>query len=379
MTREEWKVFSEKFGERDSELLMRTYDTLMGNVYEDNGYLWSPYRCVTPGKTTFPGIWNWDSAFHAIGISRWDTELAKESILGFIQFQKENGIFPDLVYENGEVISSYTKPPVFAWATEILYKRTNDKAFIEEVYPKLCFNEEFWRNYRCYEGLFFYDADDKEADDYITRVRYESGWDNSVRWDDGITEYWAIDLNCFMVMFYRSLSYLANELGLSDDVSKWNKREEELVSLINEKMWDNENKYYADTNRFTSKVSSALSPASFMPLFVEIASTEQAEAMAEIATNVFKEKMPTVPVESDAYSNDYWRGPTWLNVAYFAAKGLKNYNLPVADRIKENILNMCHNEKGGIYENYDSVTGKGLYCDHFSWSSVFINEFILNF
>ena len=88
--------------------------------------------------------------------------------------------------------------------------------------------------------------------------------------------------------------------------------------------------------------------------------------------------MPTAPFSDANYSNDYWRGPTWLNVAYFAAKGLKDYGHQVAEDIKEWILNACYNEKGGIYENYDSKTGKGLCCDHFSWSSVFIIEFILN-
>jgi len=51
----------------------------------------------------------------------------------------------------------------------------------------------------------------------------------------------------------------------------------------------------------------------------------------------------------------------------------------IKDKIKENILNMCYKEKKGIFENYDSITGKGLYCGHFSWSCVFLIEFILNF
>ena len=101
--------------------------------------------------------------------------------------------------------------------------------------------------------------------------------------------------------------------------------------------------------------------------------------MKKIAEYNFKCKMPTVSFDNPSYSNDYWRGPTWLNVAYFAAVGLKNYNFDVADKIKENILDMCYKEKNGIFENYDSITGKGLYCGHFSWSCVFIIEFILNF
>ena len=57
--------------------------------------------------------------------------------------------------------------------------------------------------------------------------------------------------------------------------------------------------------------------------------------MENFAKNNFKEKMPTVSFDNPEYSTDYWRGPTWLNVAYFAAKGLKNYGFEVADKIKE--------------------------------------------
>lgn len=247
------------------------------------------------------------------------------------------------------------------------------------MYPKLVLNENWWVNNRQFNGLFHYDANNPKDVNYITHVKYESGWDNSPRWDKGISEYWAIDLNCFMVMFYRSLSFFAKELGLEKEHINWVEKEKALSLLINEKMWDTKAECYFDTNRFTKKHSAVMSPASFMPLFVEIAFENQAKSMCNIAKKYFKEKMPTVDFESPNYSTDYWRGPTWLNVAYFAAKGLKNYGFAVADIIKDNILTMCYKEKSGIYENYDSVTGKGLCCNHFSWSCVFINEFILNF
>ena len=363
---------------RNTELIKRAHDVLMGNAYEKDGYPWSPYRCISPAKNYFLGIWNWDSAFHAIGISRYDTELAKESILGFLQFQRDDGLLPDVIFENGRIGSNSSKPPVFAWAAEIVYKRDKNIKFLKEVYPRLVLNEDFWVKKRCRNGLFFYDAENLQLEDHLKYAKYESGWDNSVRWDKTITEYWAIDLNCFMVMFYRSLLFIASELGLKEDCKKWDEKAERLSKLINEKMWDSEHCYYADTNIITGEVSNILSPASFMPLYIEIASNEQADYMKKVAENKFKRKMPTVSFDNPEYSNDYWRGPTWLNVAYFAAKGLKNYGFDVADDIKESILNMCFNDKGGIYENYDSITGKGLCCGHFSWSCVFILEFILN-
>ena len=380
MNRVEWCEYSANFGERDSELMVRSYDTLMGNVYEEReGYEWSPYRCITPGKKSFPGIWNWDSAFHAIGVSRWDLELAKESILGFLKFQREDGALADLAWERGGVADNASKPPVFAFAVETVYKRDKDIDFLREVYPKLAKEESFWSEQRSYKGLFFYDADEKEEKWYYQRAKNTSGWDNSPRWDEGIVQYWAVDLNCFMVMYYRSLAFIARELGLCGDSDMWQKKGKTVEELINEKLWDDESACYFDVDRYTLKPLRVKTPACFMPLYIGIASNERADAMRVIAQKDFRDRMPTVAFEHPAYSNDYWRGPTWLNVAYFAAKGLKNYGFDVADRIKENILDMCFGEKGGIYENYDSVTGKGLCCDHFSWSSVFIIEFILNF
>jgi putative isomerase len=180
-------------------------------------------------------------------------------------------------------------------------------------------------------------------------------------------------------MFYRSLTFMAEKLGLLADKNEWLKKGKDLSARITNMMWDKEKGYFSDTNRLTGEVSDVLSPASFMPLYIGIATEEQAEAMRIVAEERFRRRMPTVSFDHPEYSNDYWRGPTWLNVAYFAAKGLKNYGFSVADDIKAWILDSCFADKGGIYENYDSLTGKGLYCNHFSWSCVFVLEFIFNF
>ena len=362
-------------------LLDRAYQTLMGNLYEKEGCPWSPYRLFSPGRPRFPGVWNWDTAFHSMGVSRWDPALAREGILGFLRFQGEDGILPDVIFEDGRVVAAYSKPPVFGWAAELVYKREPNRAFLEEVYPKLVKNEQWWREQRCCDGLFYYDSADKGEPLYEKHIRYESGWDNSVRWDSFIGDQWPIDLNCFMILFYRALGFFALELGRSAE--EWAARERELTELVNTRLWNGT--YYADAHRFSGAISAVLTPASFMPLFAGIASQEQAEKMAVIAADPqkFNGHMPTVAYDAPGYELEYWRGPVWLNVAYFAAKGLKNYGFPVADTIRKNILTLVEEEKRGIFENYDSRTNRGLdkahriRCANFSWSAVFIIEFIL--
>ena len=147
--------------------------------------------------------------------------------------------------------------------------------------------------------------------------------------------------------------------------------------MFNEKMG-----YYADTDKYTKEQSIVISPASFMPLFIGIASEEHAKKMSLMAKNEnkFYPGMPTVTYDDPAYSTDYWRGPTWLNVAYFAVKGLRNYGYEdLADEISEFLLDLIYeNKEKGIFENYDTKNREGLYWHKFSWSCAFVMEFILN-
>ena len=382
MTREQWVEFADQQPkQRDRELMVRAYDVIMGNMTQpDGGHLWSPNRCIVPALGCFNGVWNWDCAFHVMGVSRWDPQIARENVIGFTNFQKRDGMFPDAVTISRKILDDITKPPVLPWATEIAYKEEKDINFLKTVYPRYKLNEEFWVNCRSKDGMFYYIPDFVD-DNGNAKNSCESGWDNSVRWDMGAQNIWAIDLNCYMVMFYRSMAYFAEELSLPEDVAKWNAKEKALIENIEKYCWDEARGCYADVDIITKKHSSVISPASFMPLFIGIAPIERAEAMRAIAEdkNKFDCKMPTVAYDDPEYSVNYWRGPTWINVAYFAAKGLKNYGFEVGDKIKEHILDMIYQNKEGIYDTYNSLTGVGNGPCNFSWSSAFTIEFIINF
>jgi len=365
-------------------LIERAVDTLYFNMASGEEYPWHPYRCIRPSARGFRGIWNWDSAYHAIGVSYWDTELAREQILGFIQYQKNDGMFPDVVWVENDINMNSSKPPILCSAAEVVYNRDRKIEFLKEVYPAFVNNERFWTEKRKYKGLFYYDADPNLTtfEEYELNIRWESGWDNSVRWDKPIRDLWAVDLNCYMVMMYRSLAFMAGELQFEDDAKLWRSKELQLNNLIEENFWNEELMAYTDKNRFNGEYSDTLTPASFMPLYIEIASKARAEAMAKIGGDKHKffPGMPTVSYDNSEFSTDYWRGPMWLNVAYYAAKGIKNYGYTeIAEAIKEKILTWVKLNENAIYENYNSITGEGLNSADFSWSAVFVLEFLLNF
>lgn len=355
-------------------LLERAARTLEGNLSRGT-QPWAPLRGIRPSCTVFSGIWNWDSAFHVMALSRWNPELAREQCRIFFRIQQENGLFPDVWFENGKIMNQYGKPPVFPWAAAMLEKRFPDPEFRKECVEAYRRNEQFWMNERggrAY-GLFHYDAVKTEPESYAEWVAWESGWDNSPRWDDGCSNLFAIDLNCFMVMFYRAM----NEL---DSSSEWEEKERNLAQKIESTLWNEEAKCYQDLDLKTGKFNGVITPASFMPLFIGIASQEHAAAMAEIAKEHEMPGWPSVSYKDPNFDpTGYWRGRTWLNIAYFALKGLKNYGFAeLAEEGRATILNFVRRTPGFICENYNPVTGDPVGVAHFGWSSAFVIEFILN-
>lgn len=371
-----------KVSSRDFELLERASAVLTDNLIEGTDESWGELCGILPSPREYKGIWNWDTAFHALGLSYFDTELAFEQFGIFFSCQLPDGMFPDVIYQSGERKDTYSKPPVFPWAFVEVYKRSPNKEKLKFAYEKYKLNEQFWRTQRYDEKyrLFHYDA--KKDDDYITHVKWESGMDNSPRWDDKNSEWLAADLNGFMVMFYNALEFMATELEKIDEAEKWHKKSAELKEKINAVLWNDEAGIYIDVDRTNGEFSDVITSASFVPMFAGCTSEKQVEKIAVCAAdrNKFYPAMPTVAYDSPKYSSsDYWRGPVWLNYLYFAVNGLKKYGYDYTAReIRETVLDFAFNEKRDIFEYYDSKSGEGLGAIHFGWSAVFIIELIID-
>ena len=68
----------------------------------------------------------------------------------------------------------------------------------------------------------------------------------------------------------------------------------------------------------------------------------------------------------------YWRGPVWLDQAYFGIRGLRNYGYDKeANELTLKILNNCQGwwADQPVHENYNPLTGETLNAPHFGWSS----------
>ena len=396
MLREQWlKQYKDTVSDRDYRILKKASQILIQNIAPNKeGVLWNPYRAITPsmtekpnkpGRVYFGGIWNWDSAFHTVGVSRFDKELAQEQMEAFFLFQKENGLLPDVItlpeYGN-KIMDQYGKPPVWAWALEQLDRKQPDNEFLKKMYPKLVSNESFWRTerYNAEDGLFFYSTTE-QGENRDLYIRWESGLDDSIRFDGGIIEFlYPIDLNCFMVSFYKSMSYLAMRVGKTDDADKWEERKKELTKKILLTLWSDADDCFFDWNFKEKSFVKVITPAIYMPLWVGIATQEQAKAMEKYATDKTKlyPCMPTVAFDHPKMNpTGYWRGSVWMNVAYFAIKGLYDYGFTkTAMDIRNTLLDWIDKDET-IHENYNPLTGEGKCSPEFSWSCVFAMEMVL--
>ena len=360
-------------------LLIRAQQTLLGNEVKSNA--WKPYQGIVPSLGSYKGIWNWDAAFHALAVSHWDRELAEQQVEILFSKQQSDGRLPDVLFQDGRIVTTITKPPVMAWAVAVIDHRAPDDRFIREMYPRLVKLGDYWENKHGgkKDGLFYYsDAD----------IGEESGWDNSIRWDDGYRKsqtdnhrLWAIDLNCFMVMHYDAMAYLAGRLHMQDDQKHWLSEAHALAARINEKLWDEKLGFYVDRDRITGKTGPALSPAGFMPLFAHIASKERAERVAKLADSplYFYPGMPTAAYNTPGYeSQGYWRGSAWLNTSFFALKGLQEYGQSsLAEAMRGKLLGWV-TRNPSIREYYDSKSGEGAGAKGFGWSSAFTIAFVLD-
>lgn len=372
---------------RDFELLRRAQEVLYKNILttgdEGKPLPWAPLRGICPSLVKYPGVWDWDGSFHALALSRWDGELAREQLRIILDRQQPSGLLINNIRANGQIRTRYGGPPITPWVCARILERAPDDSFLKRAYPQYVrYEQHLWRNRGGEaDGLFHYSTESTHnAKEDNHAIRFESGWDNSVRWDDTV-DLWTVDMNGFMVLVYRGLERMARWLSLPEDAQRWRARHEALAKDINERLFDPSTGAFLDRRRDTGQFSKVLTPASMQPLFAGVAEATKASATAKLAADPRKlfPGMPTVAYDHPAYeSGGYWRGPTWPETTYFAAKGLKFYGYAkAAETIRQSLLNWCARSKDGLYEYYDSKSGKGLGELQYGGTAAFIIELIL--
>ncbi len=372
------------------EVLAKSHLTLQNNWRIPAGELKHEGLFPSYHYEWFNGFWSWDSWKHAVGLSYYNPRLAKNQMRAMFHFQKDDGFIVDCVYRDTTIEAhNYrdSKPPLSAWAVARIYDKDKDIEFVKEFYPKLKKYHSWWYKKRDHDqdGLCEYGS----TDGSLIAAKWESGMDNAIRFDDSkilkneegaySLDQESVDLNAYLYAEKVYLMSLAEVINNLEDVTYYKQQAEDLKLRIQSQFYDTRDGWFYDTNLEGTAFIKGEGSEGWTPLWANVATQAQAESVKNKMMNPkkFYTKVPFQTMSADHERFDplqgYWRGPNWLDQAYFGVKGLRNYGFnDEADRATKQIIEGAEGILGkgkSIRENYHPLTGEGLNAQNFSWSA----------
>ena len=336
-------------------------------------------EAMTPSKTHYVGVWQWDAYFHALAYRHVEMGLAKDQIRILLDHQREDGMIPDAVHDEGTVTrltfpveADVTKPPLLAWAVWKLFEMDQDAEFLDEIYEPIV----RWHNWWFEKN----DVDGNGLCEY--HHPYSSGLDDSPLWDDGVPVE-APDLNTYLCLQADALGRIAAAIGEPQEARAWAERAETLATRMVEQMWDeNAGLFWAWRPREAERTPvNVRTPFNLFPLITGHMPSKIVSRLVDHLTNEkeFWSRYPVPTVARDDPKYDplkMWRGPTWVNVNYLLVEGLDRAGYrDLARELRHRTLDMML-QCDDICEFYHPDTGETppTAASVFGWSSALFIE-----
>jgi alpha,alpha-trehalase len=193
------------------------------------------------------------------------------------------------------------------------------------------------------------------------RSMRESGFDVSFRFGPmsaNTQDYADLSLNSLLYKTELDLARISQILGKSADAGQWRERARDRKKLVDRYFWNAERGLYFDYDFKTRTQSSYLYATTFYPLWVGLASSEQAQA---VERNLGTFELAGGIVMSRTESSGQWDYPYgWAPLQLIAVEGLRRYGFEAdADRISKKFIRMVNQNflrDGTIREKYNVVT-----------------------
>lgn len=327
-------------------------------------------EAMTPSKIYYVGVWQWDSLFHSLAYRHLDPGLAKDQIRIVLDHQREDGMLPDAVFDEGTVThldfpvdADVTKPPLGAWAVWKLYEQFGDREFLEEVYEPLVHWNRWW-----------YEKNDADMDGLCEYQHpFSSGLDDNPLWDGGMPVQ-SPDLNTYLCLQQEALARIATVLGLKEDAEMWEERVQRVVQRLLKRMWDEKTGLFLAIHN--EEFIHVHTPFNLLPLVTGRMPPGVTARLVEHLTNESefwsRYPLPTVAMNDPDYNPlQMWRGPTWVNVNYLFIEGLMRCGyVGLGRELRRRTLEMV-NMHEDIFEYYHPQTGEvgPKAASIFGWSS----------
>jgi alpha,alpha-trehalase len=388
-----------------------------------------PYSYVVPGGR-FREIYYWDSYFTMLGLKadhRYD--LIQDMVDNFAYLIRTFGFIPN---GNRTYYLSRSQPPFFSFMVDLLasikgdsvYKQFRSELMMEYAFwmkgaEKLIGPTNVYRNVvRLPDGKILnrywdsqttprpesyrqdvataneavkYDHSVKKEDIYRNlRAGAESGWDFSSRWLTNTNGQFAlytihttdiipVDLNCLLyhleITIAKAFKIGHNDVKAAFYLKKANDRAKAITSYC----WNERKGFFFDYNFKTRHQTSIYSLAGVFPLFVKIASQQQAELVEKNIQSRFL--YPGGLVTTTNVTSQQWDAPNgWAPLQWISIQGFRNYgDTLLANECKIRWLNenqMIYHSTFKMTEKYDvmhpdQLGGGGEYPgqDGFGWTN----------
>ena len=343
-------------------------------------------RAITPVSRYWNYTWggfvlfDWDTYFASYMCSMFNKDLAYVNAIEITKAITPDGFIPNYQAPFGVTSWDRSQPPIGSYVIFEIYKRYKEKWLLNEVYAELISWNRWWAKTRDVNGYLAYGSNDvpdslRTIEKHnIQAARYES-LDNSPMYDDipfnkvtHTMELADVSLMSYYVMDCEALSKIASVLGKKSDIKELAERSAKYSKKLLT-MWDEDQGIFLNRRLDTDEKSYRISPTNFYPMLAKVATQKQAEIMMQKQyfnpSKFYGEYViPSISRDDPAFKdNSYWRGRIWAPMNFLVYLGMRNYDLPEArkDMVEKSmtLLMKSWEENGSVFENYNSVTGRG--------------------
>ncbi len=380
-----------------------------------------PYPYVVPGGR-FGEIYYWDSYFTMLGLkASGKTEMVENMIRNFSYLIDTLGYIPN---GNRSYFIGRSQPPFYSLMIKLLGELKSEKVLAVYL-PQLVKEHQFWMkgvdsineitkakyhvvrmpggeilNRYCDENntarpesyredieLSHQSSQDPQILYSHLRAGAESGWDFSSRWFKEknsfatihTTDIVPVDLNCLL---YQHEQIIAQAYLLNGDNKKGDTYlllSEKRKKAIDKYCWNNKTGFYFDYDWTTAEQKKSLTIAGVAPLFLNLASKEQARTVATVIEENFIR--PGGVVTTLEETGQQWDAPNgWAPLQWMTITGLENYGYTsLAKEIAVRWIKLntaVFKRTGKLMEKYNVVdthleAGGGEYegQDGFGWTN----------
>ncbi|MCW3090225.1 MAG: trehalase [Ferruginibacter sp.] len=380
-----------------------------------------PFIYVVPGGR-FREIYYWDSYFTMLGLQQHNrVDLIESMINNFAFLLRTYGHIPN---GNRRYYLSRSQPPFFALMVTLLADIKKDEGVFIYYKKELELEYNFWQKgventhpgkgndrvakmpggellNRYYdnnpnprqesyaEDVHVSKTSNQPKEIVFTNLRAgaESGWDFSSRWfadEQNINTIQTIDiipvdLNCLLYTLETTITK-ANRLAGDTEVAKeFEIKSTQRMEAIQKYCWNTQLNFFCDYNLVKQQQQQNITAAGLFPLFVKMATNEQAEAVEQNTRKYLLKDGGLVTTNN--HTGQQWDAPNgWAPLQWIAFVGLNNYgHHALAKEIAQRWLAL--NEKvfeatGKLMEKYnvedlDKPAGGGEYPgqDGFGWTN----------